>query len=247
MILIALVLLLAQQAPAADEDWEYAAAEGASSIATIGFADGLALNVTCYAPDILVVNFAGIPVQQGERLTATAQRADGRALDMPLRAGRDGVLGASSVERAARFLRGGGELSMRVERADGPPLRIKVDLPRRHDNLDRVIEHCGRRLSEPRDALPELVDLRSMPNVVLDLPRRPRRPQGLWSQARISCLVTSDARLADCQTEHEHPADRGFGDIASRSYNGARVDVLDPAAAAGRVLIIDVNGPAHRP
>jgi hypothetical protein len=242
----------AQEAITAGEpvdDWEFAAdLAGRSQIATVGFSGGLSLDVTCYEePGIFLVALSGLPVEVGDVYVATALREDGRALEGRLTAGASGQLRAEPSPRFARFLRGGGELSLRAVADGGPPIRLAVALPEEHANLDRTIQACGVSLDDARDVLPVLTDLLEIPSPSVVPPRRTgTRAAGYWTRVELSCVVTADTRLSACLVESERPTGTGYGEIVARAYEGYPIKVSDPVGATGRVLFIVVTGAPSR-
>lgn len=226
-----------------ESDWDYAVAEGnISSVASIGYSSGLVVSVTCYGRGTIDVVMTGLPPAEGDRYSIRLSRSDGRTTTLPAAILNSGMLSVDYDERIARIMRGGGELVMRLERMHSPPVVVQVDLPKQHANLDRVIEHCGRRLDEPRDALPILVDLRSVPRATFPPARRSRTGSSEWARVEISCVVSTGTRLEDCQVEHREGANSSYGSAVARAYEGVRVDVADPTAAAGKVVYVVVTG-----
>lgn len=228
-------------------DWEYSVAEDEiSSVASVGYSSGLIIHVTCYEAQTLDVVVTGVPVAEDEAYSVTLSRADGRTTAISATGGPSGRLAVDYDERMARVMRGGGELSMRIEQDQSPPVAVRVDLPEQHANLDRVIEHCGRHLNEPRDSLPILTDLRSIPRATFPPARRSRTGSSEWARVEISCVVSEETRLADCQVEHQEGGAGAYGTAVARAYNGARVDVPDPSAAVGKVVYVVVTGATAR-
>jgi hypothetical protein len=230
-----------------ESDWDYAVAEdGTSSVASVGYSSGFVVSVTCYGGGMINVVMTGLPPVGGDRYSVGATRADGRTTTVPTATLNSGTLSVEYDERIARVMRGGGELTLRLERGQSPPVVVQVDLPEQHTNLDRVIAQCGRRLEEPRDALPILVDLQSAPRASFPPARRARTGSSEWARVEISCVVSPETRLEDCQIEHQDGGDSSYGSAVSRAYDGVRVDVTDPTAAAGRVVYVVVTGATAR-
>lgn len=230
-----------------DSDCDYAVAEdNISSVASVGYSNGLVINVTCYTGGTINVVMTGLPPAEGDRYSMGLSRADGRTTTVPTAILNSGTLSVDYDERIARIMRGGGELVMRLERMHSPPVVVQVDLPEQHENLDRVIEHCGRRLDEPRDALPILIDLQSIPRATLPPARRSRTGSSEWARVEISCVVSAATRLEDCQVDYQDGGSRSYGSAVTRAYDGARVDVADPTAAAGKVVYVVVTGATAR-
>lgn len=231
----------------APDDWEFAADPGGRShLATIGFSGGLAIDVTCYDGHTLTIVFQGLPSETDDAHMATASRPDGRSAQGVVTPRGADRLQAQAGARFARTLRGGGAFSLQVEPPFGSPKRLTVDLPAQHANLDRVIQACGLNLDEPRDALPELTDLRARPSVNVGPPRRPRGPGASWVRVEVGCVVTSAARLTDCRIESEHPQGTGYGRTVARAFEGEPIDVPDAEAATGRIVYFVVSGTSHR-
>jgi len=230
-----------------DSDWDYAVAEdNISSVASVGYSNGLVINVTCYAGGTINVVMTGLPPAEGDRYSIGLSRADGRTTTVPTAILNSGMLSVDYDERMARILRGAGELVMRLEHEQSPPVAIRVDLPEQHANLDRVIEHCGRRLNDPRDSLPILTDLRSIPRATFPPARRSRTGSSEWTRVEISCVVSAETRLEGCRVEHQDGGTSSYGTAVTRAYDGARVDVADPTAATGKVVHIVVTGATVR-
>ncbi|MFW2341766.1 hypothetical protein [Brevundimonas sp.] len=228
-------------------DWDYAVAEdNISSVASVGYSSGLVVNVTCYGGGTLNVVVTGLPSVEGDRYSVRLSRADGRTTSLPTATLASGTLSVDYDERMARIMRGGGELVMRLEDEQSPPVAVRIDLPEQHANLDRVIEHCDRRLDEPRDSLPILTDLRSIPRATFPPARRARTGSSEWARVEISCVVSAETRLEECQVEHQDGGSRAYGTAVTRAYDGTRVDVADPTAAAGKVVHVVVTGATVR-
>ena len=230
-----------------DSDWEYSvAADNVSSVASVGYSNGLVIEVTCYEGKAINVVMAGLPPADGQGYSVGLSRADGRTTTIPTAFLASGRLAVDYDERMARIMRGGGELVMRLERGQSPPVIVQVDLPEQHANLDRVIEHCDRRLNEPRDALPILGDLQAIPRATLPPARRSRTGSSDWARVEISCVVSGETRLTECQVDQQNGGDGSYGTAVARAYNGARVDVDDPSAATGKIVYVVVTGATAR-
>ncbi|MBO9501692.1 hypothetical protein [Brevundimonas sp. A19_0] len=228
-------------------DWDHAvAADNASSVASVGYSNGLVIEVTCYGGSAIGVEVTGLPPAIDEASSVTLSRADGRATTIPASVRVPGRLGVEYDERMARVMRGGGELSMRVERGQSSPVVVRVDLPEQHANLDQVIESCGRRLNDPRDALPILTELNAVPRATFPPARRSRTGSSDWARVEISCVVSGETRLADCQVNQQDGGNDSYGTAVARAYNGAGVDVDDPSAATGKVVYVVVTGVTAR-
>lgn len=129
-------------------DWEYAVApDGRSHVAAVSFTSGVTLAVRCYLPDVLMVSFSGLPLEPEAAYTATATRDNGRAWRGRFIADPNGVASVSHARRISPILRGGGRLSFWASGKSGPPVRLEVELPTGHVNLDRTLLACGVRLA----------------------------------------------------------------------------------------------------
>jgi len=253
MIALVMAYLLSSAAEPAfpgqdpEGDWDYAVAEDdSSSVASVGYSSGFVVRVTCYGEGTINVVMTGLPPVEGDRYSVGASRADGRTTTVPTAILNSGTLSLDHDERIARVMRGGGELTLRLEGEQSPPVVVQVDLPEQHANLDRVIAQCGRRLDAPRDALPILVDLQSAPRATFPPARRARTGSSEWARVEISCVVSAATRLEDCQIEHQDGGTRAYGAAVTRAYDGVRVDVAEPTAAAGKVVYVVVTGATAR-
>jgi hypothetical protein len=132
------------------EDWEYATdSKERLHIATVSFTGGFSVAVRCYLPDAIIVSIGGVSVQPEATYSASFERADGRTWQGRLTSDPNSTLSVGYSRRFAPFLRGGGRLSLRASNRYGPALRLDVELPTLHENLDRTIEACGVRLDGP--------------------------------------------------------------------------------------------------
>lgn len=208
------------------------------SVASAGYDGGLSVSVQCLAGKLSLI-LTGVPALSEDRLTLEASRGEGRRRTLSFsRAPAGQWLAVNTPGRAARFLRGGGQLVMTTS-GTVPPVRIEADLPAVTDRLDQVIEACGYRIENLRDASADGTDLldgtRWMSRLNLSFPSRaPSRVRR--GEAEITCIVDSRRRLTDCQVEHEWPLNMGFGPAAIRGAEGVRVAATDQDAIVGKVV-----------
>lgn len=145
--------------------------------------------------------------------------------------------------RTARQWRQGGQVQVRAQPVGGgPATRYVLTIPPSTASVERVLTACGRPLTDPRDAttpdnapsVPSGFTWQQAPE-----PRYPARAlqRRIHGMATLSCAVSEDGRIDQCQIESERPGQQGFGEEALRAARGARLTKLgDPAATLDVVV-----------
>lgn len=218
---------LAQQAT---EDWDLTTnAEQQLTLATLDFgANVLALRCRAGDLDMLVT---GVPVSTGA--TRKVQVSAGAiAAEDQVWIAQPGqpVLGADEPARLARQLRAGGDLDIRLD-PEGPTdrsHRYRLTVPASAAAVDAVLTACDKPLDEPRDLLVRASEATSWSAMAIPaFPTTPAAQNVERARVRLSCIISPDWGLTDCQVESESPPDAGFGASALRS---ARESRLNPPA-----------------
>lgn len=242
--LLAALLSASPGSPAASGqitgDWDFVADPARNlTVASVDYSSGASLTVSCMAGALTTGIRVLASVPSSSVLRFDRQRNGGEVETSWWRGTPAGDALISLTARDARSLREGGSLTLVANPQPDPQLRIQLDLPSEHENLDRVLSECGIALVNPIDDALDASDL---------LVRVPRveMPERAWRghqtlQVEIDCLI-ANARLTACQSEHQTPADPAAGARVARTANGTRVRVTDAAAAEGRRLTLVVTG-----
>lgn len=211
--------MLAMAAPAMAQDgWDVETdAERGITVASVIYEGGVGIAVQCsdYTLDLALL---GIPVATedevadgGRRVLETGLSADDLTRSQwKAEAGSPVALSRFSA-RFARSLKQGGSYIVQIPAGDGRPVRrMAIPLPSDGQGLNAPLTACGYRTEDPRDALP-LVD----PSLVDGWRTRGYDFGGgeITAEYRleISCVVTDNDRVRDCQIESERPSDGRIG------------------------------------
>lgn len=152
---------------------------------------------------------------------------------------------------SARMLRRGGPLELAVAlapEADSDLSRNRFELPAQSGPVDRVLEACGKPLTDPRDELVRWNQPRVFPTGIWGRPPRPQYPEAAMDSgivsalAVISCVVGTEGRLQECRTERESDPGAGFGAAALASTGPARLSLTTPQGPQiGQVMILSLR------
>ena len=231
-----LVLATDALAQVIEDDWEFAEdATRKLTVAAVRYDSGNAIIVQCTGEELKVV-LIGLPATTATIRTLDATRSNG-ATDLQAWQVSEGQTLVSRVPaRDARFLRSGGDLSLRSTAGQAAPVTASFDLPTQHANLDRVIAACGYVVEDDRDSV-----LRADPN--LRLARAPAEYTTGGQAGRsleVSCLIQGGA-YQQCRAHHRL---QGQSEASARReaarLNGTRLHRDDAAANEGRVAYINV-------
>lgn len=234
----------AAQTETPDDDWDVATDPTQDLvIAGVEYASGAILAVECRA-GALNAWISGLPTNAVTGGRFTRSLADGRSVDSYWTLSTSGTqLTSASAARDARSFKSGGVLALVSTEHKGAPLSLRLDLPAQSAGVDRVLTACGRPLSDPRDALPDVSPLLS------EWPRIPiaeSASRHAHIRVEISCIVSA-GRLTACQSDNETPKDARVGAATARRANGHRLRLTDAAAAEGRLFELVVTGWTVRP
>lgn len=222
------------------DDWDYAgdAARGLS-MARVEYASGAGVFVQCQA-GVLTVAIAETPLSAEAFASSMIERPGERPAEVSWISTADRRLATSSSRRVARLFYRGGAVRMRSIEGEGQPFRTEFDVPVQGRGLAQVLGDCGTPLTDDRDLLPSAEPLLTAIPAV-SFPRRysPRRGERQWVE--ISCIVRQ-ARLSDCRSDLQIPANPEAGAAVAREAEGTPVRVSDVAAAEGGVIDIQVTG-----
>lgn len=183
----------------------------------------------------LTVVIGGLP-EGPDLLQLNGARADGRAARQIWASIDDaGSYRSASPGREARFLRGGGDYTVRTAADAAAAVRANFDLPADSTNLDKVLTACGWALEDDRDLLDEASVTLDRPSARSDRPsyRLPSVPE-----REVSCVVR-ELRLQECRADHPPSARTPNTRSLLRAVQGERVYVplgADPASAEGKVF-----------
>jgi len=238
--LLALTLALGGALPPAaaqsDDDWEFAEDAARNlSIAAVRYENGTSVVVQCVGEELKVA-LVGLPATTATSRRLQASRTDGATDAQVWQSTGQGTLASTLPGRDARFLRAGGEFTVRSVAGEAAPVTASFTLPSQHANLDRVVTACGYAVEDERDLIP-----RADP----DLRMQRRLPDGSTGgvpgrSMEVSCVI-KDGAYQDCRGDHvlEGQTASGARREANR-WNGRRVHENDAAANEGRVAYIFV-------
>lgn len=232
--LIALLAFSGAGAPllqeAGTDDWEFAENAARSlTIAAVRYDDGKAVVAQCRAGELkLVIN--GVTVAADALPHYDASRADGRR-DVQVWTAEGGALTSDAAARDARFLRGGGALTLRTSGGQGPNTRMTFDLPTEHANLDRVLTACGKPVEDARDSLARYV----APPPAETPDRQPKSRSRPTGYTDLSCIIR-DGRYRDCRVENT--SSRREGEESRRALEGDSVSTADEATPNESVVFL---------
>lgn len=226
----------------ASDDWDFSADPTTNSaVASIEYGGGVSLYVTCRSGYVMVL-LGGIPANADAERAFIATRADGTSRTTTWLPTTGSPLLRSYSARTARFLKGGGGLTLRSAPGEPQPARLAFDLPSQSANLDRVLTACNYATVDDRDERvfqgPDvLADLR------MEIPSAALREHPSLT-VDISCVVSS-GRLIECRSDHQTPHAPEAGAITARAVNGTRLRRPDPAAE-GKVVDFSLVSQAAR-
>lgn len=209
------------------------------TLATLEFEGAPTLAVRCLDGDLAVMATrlpAPLPAANAMEMTA-GDRSPGLSW-RPIGDGRTAWHAAPDI--AARDLRRGGAVVLRALGDDGRLRRFEFSAPARSTNVGRVLQACGRAVSDPRDDLRRL-DPRDITWVQRGQPQFPQAAsaQGIKTgEAVMSCRVNGMGGLDDCRLESETPTSVGFGAAALQSREGARLALADGSSPDGALIIL---------
>lgn len=181
---------------------------------------GHALVARCQAGDFQV--FLRLPQsvsdETAHRLVFEGQSRD-MSISLPLGQDAGQILFTQEPSRAARWLTGGGQLTVEVT---GQPT-AELLLPDDPAPLRAAMQACNRAEVDARDLLPMAGSIswrvRPMPEWPQDA-----SPGTVRAIVGLSCVAADGGRLTECVAERESPAGQGFGRAAIRSAQRARLD-----------------------
>lgn len=226
----------AQQA----DDWDLREdAARKLTLATLEFEGAPALAVRCLDGDLSVLATrlpAALPGANTMEMIV-GDRSPGLSW-RPIGDGRTAWHAAPDI--AARDLRRGGAVTLRAVGDDGRLRRFDLSAPPESANVGRVLQACGRAVSDPRDDLRRL-DPRDITWVQRGQPQFPQAAaaRGVKTgEAVMSCRVNGVGGLDDCRLESETPKDAGFGAAAFQAREGARLALADGSSPDGALIIL---------
>lgn len=144
--------------------------------------------------------------------------------------------------RGVRALKQGGRFAVRTVAAEGDPARALVfDLPSDPSGVDQVLTACGRRLTDPRDALRDVSAFVTVNQRHPGLDGGTVRP-GDSSVYEYSCVVAQGGGVRDCMIESMRPADAALEERLLRSAPRARFDFSEnPDSLTGGVFYVSIR------
>lgn len=232
--------------PRLDGDWSFAAIpESKATLAVAEFSSGLGLVARCVDGtfDVLVHGLPAAPGRETTREIALAVGEDGEERTTVWQVGTDRTTAFSRLPaRVARQLAEGGKLQVIVPGAEGERrTRYEMQLSPSGEAIEKTLTACGRPLVDPRDTRAEGNGQSGLPAPITwartPQPNYPMFP-GVAGEGYVglSCVVSDDGRLNDCQIESEHPPRQFFGQAVERSLGRARVKLDDDGVASGQTL-----------
>ena len=211
---------LALASPVAAQEWQGAINRARhQTAALVAWPSGYALVARCEAGDFQVfMRLPEIaPADPGNVLNFEGQSRT-MGLTPPYGSDEGQVLFTQEPSRAARWLLGGGQLSVTV----GQRAPVTLALPEDQAPLREAMRACDRPETDSRDLLPtsSSVSWRILPRP--GWPRRAATDIGI-AVVGLSCILAEGGRLHDCVIERESPAAQGFGREAVEAMSDARV------------------------
>ncbi len=226
-------------------------ASGELIVASVAYEGGVGIAIQCHERS-LDVALTGVPAATDGEIDQYRRRTLNAGVDPDLRqdswrSGPDGRTVTSFLpQRTARSLKVGGVFVVETRPTD-PGVRggrIEIPLPSDSSAIDRVLQACGYRTVDPRDAL-ELVDLsvegwsRSR-QFQMPSPTRAMRRDGPPYQVDVSCIIAEQGRVRDCQVERE--THEGLGAAMLQDARNVRFDIGDAPEAVGQIVFLTVTG-----
>ncbi|GAW40476.1 hypothetical protein SH203_00874 [Brevundimonas sp. SH203] len=243
---------LAQDNPPQAEDWTLTSVpERKATMATIEFTSGLAIAARC-VDGVYDVLITGLPEAPRSTLSRDLGIQSGDQTEPYTSVWSVGTQRNTAFSRlpavVARDLAKGGRLQVIVPSPTpgGPRTRYVMELNPSSTAIEQTLTACGRPLVDPREAraeeidgngqdgLPDTVRWESVPRPTFPESVNGRSP--LEGYVVLSCVVTAEGRMTECQTESEHPAGYNLWRSVERSLPRARLKLSDEAAAAGLPL-----------
>lgn len=208
---------------ASSQSWRAESNEAEDLTAAIAvWPSGHALVVRCQSDDLQVL--LRFPTEVGRGGTFDLEGGRAMGLTLPWHQETGAVVFAREPSRAARWLLGGGNLTVRA----GDDTSI-LGLPDDPGPVRSALHACDRPEVDERDQLRwagEISGWRVRP--------RPTQPpawrRGDYEQAEVvlTCVVADrDGRLRDCVAERETPAGEGYGEAAIDMARTGRLQI-DP-------------------
>lgn len=199
------------------------------------WSSGHALVVRCQGGDLQVL--LRFPTEVGPGGTFDLEGGRGMGLTLPRDQEAGSVVFAREPSRAARWLLGGGNLSVRA----GDDTEV-LGLPADPTPVRATLQACDRPETDERDQLRwagEVVGWRVRPRATMPEPWR----RGRFQQAEVvlTCVVAdTDGRLRDCVAERETPAGEGYGEAAIEIARTGRVEVDGDTSPIGALITFTV-------
>lgn len=232
------------QEPPVGEDWQvHRAPEQKAIVAAAAFDNGITLVARC-SDNVFDLILSGLPEARGKDIERQLifiidDEADQKPYSWTV--GDDRTVAFSRVPAMiARQVAEGGNLQIVIPaEPGGRRTRYVMELTRSGSAIEETLTACGRPLVDPRDDRLE-GDGDGLPNgiewVRPPRPFFPDSPAGRPSvgYVTVSCLVGTDGRPEECQTESEQPPGFNLGRAALRALNSARLGQNEEARLAGR-------------
>nr|WP_316627371.1 hypothetical protein [uncultured Brevundimonas sp.] len=243
---------LAQETPPPVEDWMLASVpERKATIATINFTSDLGIVARCVdgVYDILITGLPEAPRRAMSRDLGIQVGDQEEPYTSVWTVGTNRNTAFSRIPAVvARDLAKGGKLQVIVPppTPGAPRTRYVMDLNPSSTAIEQTLTACGRPMVDPREARAEEIDGNGqdgLPDTVqwASLPR-PTFPESVNGRSPLegyvvlSCVLTAEGRMTECQTESEQPSGYNLWRSVERSLPRARLKLSDEAAAAGLSL-----------
>lgn len=243
-----LIVLLATAAAAlpavaqdgAGDDWDlHQDPARGLTLATLEFEGAPTLAVRCLNGDLaVIVAQLPAPLPGGNAMDVTVSARSAGLSWRPVGDAHTAQHAAPDI--AARDMRRGGAVTIRAPGDDGRLRRYELSVPTESANVARVLETCGRAISDPRDDLPRL-DPRAVTWTGRGEAVFPQSAADKGIRAGeviLSCRVNGMGGLDDCRVESETPPDAGFADAASGIWSTGRLALPDGSSPDGSLIIL---------
>lgn len=226
------------QDAAGDDGWDVQSAPDLQ-VAGVMFSSGVALIFRCQAWKLDAIITGLTPVEGGYTRVLEVSRPDGSFEDQVWRtAAEPSAAFSHEAERLARAARLGGVLSIRIPNENGQNGRLyRLDLPADPSGLDAALNACAVPLTDEADAV-QPMHTRPENQISWQSRPTPMYPQRAFERgvragrAEVSCVVSLEGRLEDCEIVSEDPPGMGFGREALAAARQARLTLL-PGRTAG--------------
>lgn len=224
-------------AQATDNDWEWSEDTNGTRIASVSYGSGQTIIAHCHTNRFTLL-VTGVPsATEGQTFNGAVVSPSNNQDVQVWNVIEGNALRSDLPGRDARYLRKGQKLTLTSVQGDQTtPVRVDLELPTQHANLDRILSECGYVVETERDLLPRADrDPLLRPREYASSPEL-HAGRGL----EVSCIV-SGGRYSDCVLERNVPGQNlrnTTPEVARR--NNKRIDEARASANEGRVAYISI-------